>query len=119
MIASRIEQRTHWCQAESVLDGCQPPRDPDRESLVSVGDGIRIYAEQITRSGSTLPPLQAARRRHLGAPGRSKSRRRLRRIQLGPSQHWSSLRCGDAVTLVVKRHGRNGCERATPCTPQC
>jgi hypothetical protein len=54
ILAWSIEQQGHWCQAESVLDGRQPPRDPDRESLVSVGDGIRVYAEKMTRSGSRL-----------------------------------------------------------------
>jgi hypothetical protein len=54
MLALRIEQHSHWRQAESVLDGRQPARDPDRESLVSVGNGIRVYAQQVTRDGSRL-----------------------------------------------------------------
>ncbi len=54
MLARRIEQHRHWCRAEAVLDGRQPARDPDRESLVDVGDGIRIYAPQVRRDGSRL-----------------------------------------------------------------
>ncbi len=54
-LARTIEQHSHWRQAESVLDGRQPARDPDRESLITVGDGIRVYAqERRTRDGSTL-----------------------------------------------------------------
>jgi hypothetical protein len=47
----RIEQQQHWRQAEAVLDGRQPSVDPDMEELVSVGDGIRIYAERDTSDG--------------------------------------------------------------------
>ena len=54
MLARRIEQHSHWCQAESARDGRQPARDPDRESLVSLGSGIRVYAQQVTRDGSSL-----------------------------------------------------------------
>ncbi len=45
----RIEQQQHWRQAQAVLDGRQPGTDPDTEQLVSIGDGIRIYAERVTR----------------------------------------------------------------------
>ena len=34
-----------------MLDGRQPSVDPDMEELVSVGDGIRIYAERSTSEG--------------------------------------------------------------------
>jgi hypothetical protein len=54
MLALRIEQHNHWRQAPSVLDGRQPARDPDRESLASLGDGIRIYAQRLTRDGTSL-----------------------------------------------------------------
>jgi hypothetical protein len=54
MLAWRIEQQGHWRQAESVLDGRQPARDPDRESLVSVGDRIRVYAQLVSRNGGRL-----------------------------------------------------------------
>ena len=54
MLARSIERHSHWRQAESVLDGRQPARDPDCESLVSVGDGIRVYTQQVTRDGSRL-----------------------------------------------------------------
>ena len=54
MLARSIEQHSHWRQAESVLDGRQPARDPDCESLVSLADGIRVYAQQVTRDGSRL-----------------------------------------------------------------
>ena len=47
----RIEQQQHWRQAQAVLDGRQPSVDPDMEELVSVGDGIRIYAERATSEG--------------------------------------------------------------------
>ncbi len=54
VLARSIEQHTHWRQAEAVLDGRLPARDPDRESLVSVGRGIRVYAHQVTRDGNAL-----------------------------------------------------------------
>ena len=55
MLARSIEQQSHWRQAESVLDGRQPARDPDCEyRLVSVADGIRVYAQQVTRNGNRL-----------------------------------------------------------------
>jgi hypothetical protein len=53
-LARTIEHHSHWRQAQSVIDGRQPARDPDRESLVSVGDGIRVYAQQLTRDGGRL-----------------------------------------------------------------
>ncbi len=52
MLAQRIEQHSHWRQAESVLDGRQPARDPEGESLVSIGDGIRVYAQPVTRDSA-------------------------------------------------------------------
>jgi hypothetical protein len=52
MLAWRIEQHSHWRQAQSVLDGRQPATDPDRADLVSVGDGIRIYSQSYTFNGS-------------------------------------------------------------------
>ena len=54
----RIEQQQHWRQAQAVLDGRQPSVDPDMEALVSVGDGIRIYAERNTSEG----PLRMCKR---------------------------------------------------------
>ena len=54
MLALRIEQHSHWRQAPSVLDGRQPARDPDRESLVGLRDGIRLYSQQVTRDGKLL-----------------------------------------------------------------
>lgn len=54
VLALRIEQHSHWRQAGSVLDGRLPARDPDRESLVSVGNGIRVYAREVTRDGNRL-----------------------------------------------------------------
>ena len=47
----RIEQQQHWRQAPAVLDGRQPSVDPDMDELVSVGDGIRVYAERSTSDG--------------------------------------------------------------------
>ena len=47
----RIEQQQHWRQAKAVLDGRQPSVDPDMEELVSVGEGIRVYAERDTSEG--------------------------------------------------------------------
>ena len=54
MLSRRIEQHSHWRQAGSVLDGRLPASDPDRESLVSLGCGIRVYAHQVTRDGDRL-----------------------------------------------------------------
>ena len=47
----RIEQQQHWRQAPAVVDGRQPSVDPDMEELVSVGDGLRLYAERRTSEG--------------------------------------------------------------------
>jgi hypothetical protein len=47
----RIEQQQHWRQAPAVLDGRQPPTDPDLEELEKVDDGIRLYASRNTRDG--------------------------------------------------------------------
>jgi hypothetical protein len=47
----RIEQQQHWRQAPAVQDGRQPSVDPDMEELVSVGDGIRVYAQRRTSEG--------------------------------------------------------------------
>jgi hypothetical protein len=47
----RIEQQQHWRQAPAVLDGRQPPTDPDLEQLEKVGDRIRLYASRTTRDG--------------------------------------------------------------------
>jgi hypothetical protein len=54
MLAWRIEQQGHWRQAESVLGGRQPARDPDREPLVNVADRVRVYVQQLTRDGGKL-----------------------------------------------------------------
>ncbi len=54
VLVRTIEQQSHWRQAEAVLDGRLPARDPDRESLVSLGRGIRVYAHQVTRNGNAL-----------------------------------------------------------------
>jgi hypothetical protein len=47
----RIEQQQHWRQAASVLDGRQPPTDPDQEQLQTFDEGIRFYAPRVTQKG--------------------------------------------------------------------
>jgi hypothetical protein len=47
----RIEQQEHWRQAQAVLDGLQPPVDPDMDDLLSLGEGIRVYSERFTGEG--------------------------------------------------------------------
>ena len=47
----RIEEQQHWRQAAAVLDGRQPPTDPDHDQLETLGDGIRLYSGRMTRNG--------------------------------------------------------------------
>ena len=44
----RIEQQQHWRQAEAVLEGRQPPTDPDLEQLETLDDGIRLYTSRLS-----------------------------------------------------------------------
>ncbi len=43
-LSKRLEQQRHWRQAEAVLDGRQPPVDPDSHELEGMDDGIRLYS---------------------------------------------------------------------------
>ena len=45
----RLEEQEHWRQADAVRDGRQPRVDPDKDELVSLGDGIRVYSLLRTR----------------------------------------------------------------------
>ena len=47
----RIEQQEQWRQADAVLDGRQPPVDPDTQDLQGLGDGVRLYSTRATRGG--------------------------------------------------------------------
>jgi hypothetical protein len=44
-----IEQQQNWRQAAAVLDGRQPPTDPDLEQLEMINNEIRLYAVRVTR----------------------------------------------------------------------
>jgi hypothetical protein len=46
-----IEQQQHWRQAAAVLDGRQPPTDPDLAELETIDPGIRLYTSRVTRGG--------------------------------------------------------------------
>ena len=39
----RLAAHAHWRQAEAVLDGRQPPADPDAPELEEIGEGLRLY----------------------------------------------------------------------------
>jgi hypothetical protein len=47
----RIEEHQHWRQATAVLEGRQPPADPDHDQLETIGEGIRLYSPRVTRNG--------------------------------------------------------------------
>jgi len=53
----RIEQQTHWRQAEAVRDGRQPAVDPDSDELAGVHDGIRLYTPRTTH-GEVVHPCK-------------------------------------------------------------
>ncbi len=42
-LAERIAQQEHWRQAAAVRDGRQDASDPDAETLVMIGHGVRLY----------------------------------------------------------------------------
>ena len=46
LIRQRIEQHEHWKQAPAVRDGEQSPVDPDRDELLELVEGTRIYGLQ-------------------------------------------------------------------------
>ena len=46
LIRQRIEQHEHWRQAQAVREGAQSPVDPDRDELLELGEGTRIYGLQ-------------------------------------------------------------------------
>jgi hypothetical protein len=46
LIRQRIEQHEHWRQAQAVRDGAQSAVDPDRDELLELGDGTRVYGLQ-------------------------------------------------------------------------
>jgi hypothetical protein len=41
-----LEQQAHWREADAVREGRQPAVDPDRDSLIRIGDGIRVYGSR-------------------------------------------------------------------------
>jgi hypothetical protein len=45
----QLEQQANWRQAEAVGDGRQPSVDPDREDLVRIENGMRVYAARMVR----------------------------------------------------------------------
>lgn len=45
----QLEQQAHWRGAEAVLDGRQPAVDPDRDELMRMEDGMRVYEARIVR----------------------------------------------------------------------
>ena len=46
LIRQRIEQHEHWRQAQAVRDGSQSAVDPDRDELLELGEGTRVYGLQ-------------------------------------------------------------------------
>jgi hypothetical protein len=48
-LRKRLEEQSHWRQAEAVCDGRQPPTDPDLAELEATGDNIRYYAREEQR----------------------------------------------------------------------
>ncbi len=49
ILAFRIAEQEQWSSAQAVRDGKQPPRDPDRDGLVELGEGLRRYAPVASR----------------------------------------------------------------------
>lgn len=45
----QLEQQANWREAEAVREGRQPPVDPDRDHLVGIQDGMRLYAPRAVR----------------------------------------------------------------------
>jgi hypothetical protein len=48
-LRARIEQHQQWLLAGTVRDGSQDSHDPHAHCLVSLGEGVRVYADGNTR----------------------------------------------------------------------
>jgi hypothetical protein len=57
-LAVRIAQQQHWELAQAVRDGRQPSSDPDGEELEALGDGLRLYAAEVTDSANGRRAVQ-------------------------------------------------------------
>jgi len=41
-----LEQQAHWRRADAVREGRQSAVDPDRDSLIRIDEGIRVYGSR-------------------------------------------------------------------------